>query len=104
MGERACHACGTGNPANARFCMACGAPQDRTCPACGAVPPAQARFCMECGTPLETAAAGEVVPAAPARAIAPTALPEERRNVTVLFADLAGYTAVADRMDPEDVK
>src|SRR5205823_13570177 len=33
-----------------------------------------------------------------------TSLPEERRQVTVVFADLSGYTAVAERMDPEAVK
>ena len=41
---------------------------------------------------------------APAPTAAPDHLPEERRQVTVLFADLSGYTAVAERMDPEAVK
>jgi class 3 adenylate cyclase/tetratricopeptide (TPR) repeat protein len=54
---------------------------------------------MSCGTQLDQAPS----PAAPAarRAEQP---PEERRQVTVLFADLSGYTAVAERMDPEAVK
>src|SRR5438876_12222090 len=92
MDAGTCQSCGTENPASARFCMSCGAQLERRCSACRAVAPPQARFCMECGTPL-----GEV-PAAPA------APPEERRQVTVLFADLSGYTAATERMDPERVK
>lgn len=60
-----------------------------TCPACGTANGPAARFCSECGVPL--AAAG-----APAH--------EERRTVTVLFADLAGFTARSERLDPEDVR
>src|SRR4051812_45478541 len=93
-----CHSCGAGNPAGARFCMACGAELERRCPSCGAAAPPQARFCMECGSALAE------VPG-PARAAAPAASPpEERRQVTILFADLSGYTAVSERMDPERVK
>ena len=54
---------------------------------------------MSCGAKLDGPAAGSA-PTAPA-AEKP---PEERRHVTVLFADLSGYTAVAERMDPEAVK
>ena len=53
---------------------------------------------MSCGDPLDEAHA-EV-----AGARVPVRLSEERRQVTVLFADLSGYTAVAERMDPEAVK
>ncbi len=64
---------------------------------------------MACGTVLDGGAQApatapptpQASPAAPAVA---EALPEERRQVTVLFADLSGYTAVAERLDPEDVK
>jgi class 3 adenylate cyclase/tetratricopeptide (TPR) repeat protein len=59
------------------------------CPACGRENPAESRFCNGCGSPLEEAAA-------PAR--------EERKVVTVVFADLVGSTARADRLDPEDVR
>jgi class 3 adenylate cyclase/tetratricopeptide (TPR) repeat protein len=57
---------------------------------------------MECGTAL----AGDQPPPAPAPPPRPepAVLPEERRQVTVVFADLSGYTAVAERMDPEAVK
>jgi class 3 adenylate cyclase/predicted ATPase len=53
---------------------------------------------MSCGQALD----GAPAPAPVARP--PDALPEERRQVTVLFADLSGYTAVAENMDPEAVK
>src|SRR5438067_1663508 len=82
--------------------MECGTALERRCPSCGAEAPANAKFCMECGASLETTAK----PAA-ARASVPPALvslPEERRQVTVLFADISGYTSMAERMDPEAVK
>src|ERR671910_2303264 len=91
-----CAACGTENPAGARFCMNCGEALERRCPSCDTPAPAEARFCMNCGAALDAVPA-----AAPA---APPGLPEERRQVTVLFADLSGYTAFAEGMDPEQVK
>jgi class 3 adenylate cyclase/tetratricopeptide (TPR) repeat protein len=75
--------------------MNCGAQLENRCPSCGTPAPAAARFCMSCGSALDGTAT-------PARA--PDRPPEERRQVTVLFADLSGYTAVAERMDPEAVK
>ena len=57
------------------------------CPNCGQENPAGARFCFSCGKPFD-----EV----PAR--------EERKVVTVLFADLVGFTSRAEQLDPEDVR
>src|SRR5918992_716443 len=94
-----CGSCGTENPAGASFCMACGARLERRCASCGAAAPPEARFCMSCGSQLDQIAATS--PPLPRAAEQP---PEERRQVTVLFADLSGYTAVAERMDPEAVK
>jgi adenylate cyclase len=79
--------------------MECGASLAASCTSCGAENPPGAKFCIECGNQLGGEArerGGEQASAA--------ALPEERRNATVLFADLSGYTAVAERMDPEAVK
>jgi class 3 adenylate cyclase len=59
------------------------------CPSCGRENPPDARFCNSCATPL------------PAE---PPGLQEERKVVTVLFADLVGFTARAERLDPEDVR
>ncbi|HTG46692.1 MAG TPA: adenylate/guanylate cyclase domain-containing protein [Actinomycetota bacterium] len=61
---------------------------DGACPRCGAPVPAGARFCMSCGAALEPAAAPV----------------EERRLVSILFADLEGFTARSDAADPEDVR
>ena len=76
----------------------------------GRPPRENAKFCMSCGSTLDPAGA----PAQPAAATPPApaqpppaarATPaDERRQVTVLFADLSGYTAVSERMDPESVK
>src|SRR3954447_24187506 len=87
--------------------MSCGAGLARSCPNCGAENPPGAKFCIECGTGLggqEPAPASPAAPAAPATPAEREQLPEERRQVSVLFADLSGYTAIAERMDPEAVK
>jgi class 3 adenylate cyclase/tetratricopeptide (TPR) repeat protein len=61
----------------------------QTCPSCGRENAEDARFCSACGTRIdETAAAAR----------------EERKVVTCLFCDLVGFTARAERMDPEDVR
>src|ERR1044072_5189120 len=99
-----CASCGTENPAGARFCMNCGNALERRCPNCGTPAPGEARFCMNCGTALDGSAPAPVAPQAPLVRPAAAIPPEERRQVTVLFADLSGYTAFAERMDPEDVK
>jgi class 3 adenylate cyclase/tetratricopeptide (TPR) repeat protein len=75
--------------------MACGTPLGRRCPACGTATPAEARFCMACGTALEVA---------PTPATAPAPAAEERRLVSVLFADVSGYTGLAESLDHETVK
>ena len=60
-----------------------------TCPSCGQENPEGFRFCGACASPLTQ------------EAPAPR---EERKVVTVLFADLVGFTPRAERMDPEDVR
>src|SRR5438128_529758 len=59
-----------------------------TCAACGQQNPPGFRFCGSCGAALAERA--------PSR--------EERKVVTVLFADLVGFTARTERLDPEDVR
>jgi class 3 adenylate cyclase/tetratricopeptide (TPR) repeat protein len=106
--QTTCRSCGTENPAGARFCMSCGSSLARSCPTCGAEVPAGARFCMSCGNALDEVAApaaGETPTPHDASGPREEAAPsEERRTVTVLFADLSGYTAVAERLDHETVK
>ena len=92
---RHCARCGAANVTNARFCMACGLALVRTCPSCGTDAQPGARFCVSCG---ELLSGGAAAPSPP------SSRHEERRIVTVLFADLVGYTAVAERLDHETVK
>jgi class 3 adenylate cyclase len=89
-----CGSCGTEQPASARFCSVCGSALVRLCPACGIESPAEAAFCSACGTPLQDGVGrGTSVEDH-----------EERRVVTVLFADLAGSTALGSRVDPEELR
>jgi class 3 adenylate cyclase/predicted ATPase len=106
MADRACPSCGTGNPAEAKFCMSCGSALAAGCPSCGAENPPGAKFCMQCGTALAGGAPPAQAPSpAPTPAPAVTEVPpEERRTATVLFADLSGYTAATESMDPEAAK
>jgi class 3 adenylate cyclase/tetratricopeptide (TPR) repeat protein len=98
-----CSNCGSENTPGAKFCNECGATLAAGCPNCGATNKPGARFCNECGTALAGAGAtGATRPAATAgQAPAPVA---ERRLVTVLFADIVGFTPFAEEKDAEDVR
>ena len=67
------------------------------CPACGTATPPAAKFCAQCGTSLS--AAPRAPPALPSRAAE-----AERRQLTVMFVDLVGSTALAGRLDPEEMR
>ncbi len=106
-----CSSCGTDNPAGARFCNACGSRLVAVCDSCGAGNVPTARFCNECGNRLEGAPAaggtGAVGGAgAPGSAVSPEAgaAAAERRIVSVLFADLVGFTPYAEDRDPEETR
>jgi class 3 adenylate cyclase/tetratricopeptide (TPR) repeat protein len=94
-----CGACGGHTPAGKRFCVLCGETILQSCPACGEPVLAGSRFCAECGASLTGATAASL--AAPAAAPATVS---ERRLVSVLFADLVGFTALSERRDPEEVR
>jgi predicted ATPase/class 3 adenylate cyclase len=96
-----CGACGGQTLAGKKFCIHCGAAVDRTCPACGAPGAPGARFCAECGTGLS----GEAALSQPAGSVgAAPASVSERRLVSVLFADLVGFTTLSEHRDPEEVR
>jgi class 3 adenylate cyclase/tetratricopeptide (TPR) repeat protein len=97
-----CPQCGTVSPAGAKFCPECAAPLAASCPACGSPTPAGAKFCPECAAPL---AAGGQPTGTGAPVARPAAAPtSERRLVTVLFADLVGFTPFAEERDAEEVR
>jgi class 3 adenylate cyclase/tetratricopeptide (TPR) repeat protein len=95
-----CPACNSENPPGKRFCGDCGSPLAVACPACGAENPPDKRFCGDCGAPLEVGARPAAAPATTSRD-APVA---ERRLVTVLFADLVGFTPLSEARDAEEVR
>src|SRR4051794_5893654 len=101
-----CATCGTQNIAGAKFCMECASPLVSGCPNCGFVNLPNAKFCSECATPLGTrsAAPAAAAPVAPNAPGAQNDTVAERRLVSVLFADLVGFTPFAEERDSEDVR
>jgi adenylate cyclase len=114
-----CPSCGHENRAQAKFCAGCGKTLARTCPACAAELPEAARFCDACGAavgdgPGPTAPQPAPPPQPAPHAYTPRHLAEkiltsrsaiegERKQVTVLFADVADFTALSTRLDPEEL-
>jgi class 3 adenylate cyclase/tetratricopeptide (TPR) repeat protein len=98
-----CAACDTDNRAGARFCVQCGAMLSRACASCGAAFNEGERFCASCGTRLSAESATPKPLVASARVEASSRL-SERRHVTVLFADLVGFTPLSQQRDAEDVR
>src|SRR4029453_14164169 len=105
-----CPSCGFENQPESQFCEECGAKLVRACPGCGRDVQPTAKFCPACGTPLTgqplapaltDQSAEAVVPAAP-RAFVPSTAEAERRQLTVMFCDLVGSTALSAQLDPED--
>ena len=94
-----CPACGHENPEHAKFCSECGGAlrAERVCARCGTSNKADAKFCHECGAPDASA----IAPAATAVSQPPEG---ERRQLTVMFADLANSTALSGLLDPEDLR
>jgi class 3 adenylate cyclase/tetratricopeptide (TPR) repeat protein len=112
-----CSNCATENKPGRRFCVACGTPLAAACPTCGASYDPGDVFCGSCGTPLAAGAppasvAGRQGSVSTAAVAAPEAYAgglslgavAERRLVSVLFADLVGFTPFAEERDAEDVR
>ncbi|HYN70345.1 MAG TPA: adenylate/guanylate cyclase domain-containing protein, partial [Candidatus Eisenbacteria bacterium] len=104
-----CPNCATENRPGRKFCVQCATPLELACPNCGAAYDPGDAFCGECATPLGTsavpAAAAQARPqAAPIATLGSSGAISERRVVSVLFADLVGFTPFAEERDSEDVR
>src|SRR5208337_1007064 len=109
-----CAKCNYDNPADALFCMKCGAKVENRCASCATVNPADANFCGKCGGAL-----GASAPFASPGSVAALKTPRlevshqrqtaegldgERKTVTALFADIKGSTELEQDLDPEEAR
>src|SRR5438876_7679100 len=109
-----CPRCQQENPPQAKFCLECGARVALTCTKCRSELPAGAKFCLECGEPVASQATAEPRFASPesytpkhlAEKIrnSKAALEGERKQITVLFADLKGSMELLADRDPEEAR
>src|SRR5262245_4816134 len=113
-----CVTCGVELIPGKKFCHACGAGVGTRCRGCGSALEASFRFCPDCGLKVDVEEHESPPPAAPdplagvfaRRQVGPAPQPVttaaliegERKQVTVLFCDLVGSVAIAERLDPED--
>jgi len=114
-----CPKCHSENPQGAKFCVECGAKQEVLCPGCGSSNAPDFKFCFECGHNLKTAQ--EALKKEPAfdeklakiQRYLPQGLTEkilsqkekiegERKQVTVMFCDMVGFTELSEKIGPED--
>ncbi|HSX79329.1 MAG TPA: zinc-ribbon domain-containing protein, partial [Candidatus Saccharimonadia bacterium] len=110
-----CPRCQAENRTGRRFCAECGASLALPCASCGFANEPEEKFCGGCGTPLTTAlpspapqvrAPQSYTPGYLAEKIltAKSALEGERKQVTVLFADLKGSMELLADRDPEEAR
>ena len=100
-----CSSCQSENEQGRKFCGECGQPLALLCPACRTPNAPGLKFCGECGAPLTSRPRPVVVDMPHTADIVQDAeAPTERRHVSVLFADLVGFTTLAEARDPEEVR
>ena len=123
-----CTSCGHDSPPGQKFCGECGSRLEAICPSCQSKNPPGQKFCGDCGAPLGGAPRPASAPAPPAAETPPapaerfaspqsytpkhlaekilssrSAVEGERKQVSVMFTDVSGFTAMSERLDPEEV-
>jgi len=109
-----CPKCQSDNREGVKFCEECGAKLELVCPNCGANIPLSKKFCGECGHDRTKAEAAPPIDYTQPQSYTPKFLADkilttrssiegERKLVTVLFADVANYTSLSEKLDPEEV-
>ena len=102
-----CASCGFENPEGTKLCIECGIPLKNRCPGYGSLNLPSANFCGECGTPLtgQTPVAKSTKRDIQLVKREDKSTPEgERRQLTVMFCDLVGSTALSEQLDPEELR
>jgi len=109
-----CPKCQSENPETRKFCRECGTKLVQVCPNCSSENLLSDKFCGHCGQSLGEVAAPPVTDYSKPRSYIPRFLADkiltgrstvegERKLVTVLFADVANYTSISEKLDPEEV-
>jgi class 3 adenylate cyclase/tetratricopeptide (TPR) repeat protein len=99
-----CSNCGTENKAGRKFCVQCASPLGVACPNCGTLAEPADKFCGNCATALRPDSPGGARTETGSATPGTTGPVAERRLVSVLFADLVGFTPFAEERDPEAVR
>lgn len=109
-----CQYCKSDNREGVKYCEECGKKLRFICPACKSQIPSDKKFCGSCGFDLRSGPIAlpdstgiritDKEDSKPAAVVSPPFLESERKYVTALFSDLSGYTTIAERLDPEEVK
>src|SRR3984893_19189876 len=97
-----CPSCNAGLPEGSKFCEECGAAFPRPCPSCAHANSAKAKFCSKCGASFKSDASQLAVqpPSRPASTTLTSSA--ERRQLTIMFCDMVGSSALSTRLDPEE--
>ena len=119
-----CQKCQFENPDDAKFCIKCASPMEFHCPNCGAITPATGTFCKECAYDLRKPKEAPSIEPSPKdlpfdekldkiQRYLPKGLTEkilsqrdkiegERKQVTVMFCDMEGFTVLSEKLGPEE--
>ena len=109
-----CPSCQSDNPQSAKFCVECGKKFETICPQCGISNSLAFKFCYECGADLKSLKDTTPIDYSRPHSYTPKFLADkiltnrsfiegERKLVTVLFADVANYTSMSEKLDPEEI-